>query len=52
MERLIPRPLKELAAALPAPLYLVGGSVRDFLAGFSAGETDWDLCSPGLRRAP
>ena len=46
MERLIPRPLKELAAALPAPLYLVGGSVRDFLAGFSAGETDWDLCSP------
>lgn len=28
------------------PLYAVGGSVRDFLAGFSLAESDFDLCAP------
>lgn len=28
------------------PLYAVGGSVRDFLAGFSLAEADFDLCAP------
>lgn len=28
------------------PLYAVGGSVRDFLAGFSLAEADYDLCAP------
>jgi hypothetical protein len=27
-------------------LYVVGGSVRDFLAGLLAREHDWDICSP------
>ena len=46
MNTLIPPPLKELASALSRPLYVVGGSVRDFLAGYSATLTDWDICSP------
>lgn len=46
MNTLIPPPLKELASAISRPLYVVGGSVRDFLAGYSATLTDWDICSP------
>ncbi len=47
MKLLIPEQLISLANRCPAPLYLVGGSVRDFLAGFPIGaKTDWDLASP------
>lgn len=46
MNTLIPSPLKELAYALDRPLYVVGGSVRDFLAGYPAKSADWDICSP------
>lgn len=47
MENTVPAILFELAARCKAPLYLVGGSVRDFLIGFSLGENpDWDLSSP------
>lgn len=28
------------------PLYVVGGSVRDFLSGFSLTSSDFDLCAP------
>lgn len=43
----LPQSLWNLADALPEPLYLVGGSVRDFLIGYPVGdETDWDLASP------
>ncbi len=43
----LPQPLRQLAEACPAPLYLVGGSVRDFLLGYPIGKkTDWDLSSP------
>ena len=46
MNTVIPVALKELAARLPAPLYAVGGSVRDFLAGHFPERADWDICSP------
>lgn len=46
MQRILPAQLKALAAALDVPLYVVGGSVRDFLAGRLSDRTDWDLASP------
>lgn len=46
MYRILPDNLIALAAACPAPLYVVGGSVRDFLCGFPVGKADWDVCSP------
>ena len=48
MQRILPQNLIRLAHALPAPLYVVGGSVRDFLAGSSPryGLRDWDICAP------
>lgn len=46
MRDLIPENLVKLAENCPRPLYLVGGSVRDFLCGFPVGaHTDWDICS-------
>ena len=43
----IPENLTALARRCAFPLYLVGGSVRDFLAGFAPnGNTDWDICAP------
>lgn len=51
MEKFIPEKLKTLSAVLPAPLYVVGGSVRDFLAGHARAEgdfSDWDVCAPVL----
>ena len=47
MEKIVPEILFDLAQRCSAPLYLVGGSVRDFLAGFEKDEQpDWDICSP------
>ncbi len=47
MKKFLPKPLIALAEACPAPLYVVGGSVRDFLAGYPlAKDADWDLASP------
>ncbi len=47
MKALLPQNLIRLAEALPAPLYLVGGSVRDFLSGYPLrASTDWDISSP------
>ena len=38
--------LAALAEACSFPLYAVGGSVRDHLAGFPLSEgTDWDICA-------
>lgn len=43
----LPENLTALADVCPKPLYVVGGSVRDFLAGRTLGaHTDWDLSSP------
>ena len=36
----------ELKKQTGKPLYLVGGCVRDFLAGFSLASSDFDLCAP------
>ncbi len=39
--------LINLAEKCPFPLYLVGGSVRDFLCGYPLSDkTDWDICAP------
>ena len=47
MKQLIPPVLRELAERFGAPLYAVGGTVRDCLAGFPLGERpDWDVSSP------
>ena len=46
MTDLLPASLKKMASAMQHPLYVVGGSVRDFLAGAPAGAADWDICSP------
>ncbi len=35
-----------LAEACAFPLYAVGGSVRDFLAGLKSESTDIDICAP------
>lgn len=42
----IPSKLKELASSCPFPLYVVGGSVRDFLLGLKRPQPDWDICAP------
>ncbi len=47
MQEFLPENLKKLAARCPRPLYLVGGSVRDFLAGYPVTDkTDFDITSP------
>jgi len=46
MREILPQQLKKLAHACPSPLYLVGGSVRDYLAERSPAVHDWDICSP------
>lgn len=47
MKNLLPSPLSRLAEACPAPLYAVGGAVRDVLANVTPnGNRDWDICSP------
>ncbi len=45
---MIPEELKTLANACPVPLYLVGGSVRDYLADLTPSIHDWDICAPLL----
>lgn len=47
MKRYIPDNLIQLAKECPFPLYVVGGSVRDFLAGFPLRSPDWDICAAG-----
>ncbi len=46
MQKILPKTLLLLAQKLPAPLYVVGGSVRDFLADLTPNsDRDWDICS-------
>ena len=43
----IPENLRKLAGVCQFSLYIVGGSVRDFLAGYPLPENaDWDICAP------
>ena len=46
MRAILPEKLKNLAKSCPSPLYVVGGSVRDFLAKLTPTIHDWDICSP------
>lgn len=46
MYKTISHNLTGLAQACPYPLYIVGGRVRDFIAGFSPEATDTDICAP------
>ena len=48
MRQLLPKSLIDLANACPAPLYVVGGFTRDFLANKAPlnGKTDIDICAP------
>ena len=46
MRNILPKQLHTLAKACPKPLYVVGGSVRDFLSGLSPKNHDWDICAP------
>ncbi len=47
MRAFLPENLIKLAKNCPFPLYVVGGSVRDFLCGFPVTEkSDFDICSP------
>ena len=45
MRELLPHNLIALAQSLPSPLYVVGGAVRDFVAGFCPEKYDYDLSS-------
>lgn len=50
MREILPKNLLHLAKVCPKPLYVVGGSVRDYLAKLSLNRAknawDWDLSSP------
>ncbi|MBQ8429830.1 MAG: CCA tRNA nucleotidyltransferase [Clostridia bacterium] len=46
MRRILPKSLVELANYTPKPLYVVGGSVRDFLAKLTPNAQDFDITAP------
>ena len=47
MRDLLPKKLQQLALCAPAPVYIVGGFVRDFLAKLhTSGKPDIDICAP------
>lgn len=46
MRNFLPQSLILLANRASTPLYLVGGSVRDYLAGFLQNAPDLDICAP------
>ncbi len=46
MRAIIPQNFINLASVCQFSLYIVGGSVRDFLCGFPvSAQTDWDICA-------
>lgn len=46
MRSVIPKNLLNLADACQFSLYIIGGSVRDFLCGFPVNQfADWDICA-------
>lgn len=46
MKNTLPAKLVALAENCPEPLYVVGGAVRDHLAGLSSAKRDLDICAP------
>lgn len=45
MIEIVPAKLITLAEKLDKPLYVVGGTCRDYLAGLSSRTNDWDICA-------
>jgi tRNA nucleotidyltransferase/poly(A) polymerase len=48
MIKLLPEKLIELANCCHYPLYVVGGTCRDFIAGMKSEQKDYDICAPVL----
>ncbi len=48
MQEILPKKLKILAASCDFPLYVVGGSCREYLSGVQPLRRDWDICAPAL----
>ena len=46
MKNVLSQNLIALAKSCPYPLYMVGGRVRDFLAGLTPEKPDNDICAP------
>lgn len=46
MIKILPEKLNNLAKKCPAPLYVVGGATRDYLAGLTSSSRDLDICAP------
>lgn len=51
MKKFLPPNLILLAECVPFPLYVVGGSVRDFLCGALKENADWDIAGAGSDEA-
>lgn len=47
MKKYLPQNFLRLAETVPFPLYVVGGSVRDFLCGTLKADADWDVAGAG-----
>lgn len=45
MKEIIPEKLLYLAKNLGKPLYIVGGTCRDYIARLSSRSDDWDICA-------
>ena len=46
MREILPKQLIRLAERSSTPVYVVGGSVRDYLAQLHTPYCDWDICAP------
>ncbi len=46
MREILPKQLIRLAENSSTPVYVVGGSVRDYLAQLYTPYCDWDVCAP------
>lgn len=46
MKEILSEKLISLAKICPFPLYMVGGTVRDYLAGLKSRVSDYDICAP------
>ena len=47
LKKYLPKNFIELASLVPFPLYVVGGSVRDYLCGSLKADADWDIAGAG-----
>lgn len=48
MDEIAPQQLKNLAKNCAFPLYVVGGTCREFLCGMKPEVRDYDICAPAL----